>query len=738
MFVSVYFGSLRAYSLSVIDRARRIEMSQSGSTWFRQYVPRLLCLGLVLAFVFAASVRAWAQAISGDIVGTVVDKSSAAIPNATVVAVNVATNFKSSVTTNTQGEYRFANLPSGTYDITATASGFSGKTLKGFVLELNKTATARLALDVAQVATTVEVTAAGAAIDTSTAQLSTTYDAKQLEDLPGSATNGQAGGVLNLSLLQAGVGSAGSVGAGTGPSIGGQRPRNNNFTIDGADNNNKGVTGPLLYVPNDAVNEFSILQNQFSPEFGHSSGGQFNIGIKSGTNTFHGRLYEYFQNRKLNAVDYDLSNQGITHNPRYDNNRFGGQLGGPVVRNKLFFFAGYEYNPVGQSTPPSSPLLAPTAAGYATLATIPGVSANNINVLKQFALASTACAGQAVCPAGGTLAVAGTPVSVGILQVAGANYYNFKTLTTSMDFNISGKDQLRGRYIYNDVAQIDNNANLPVFFIIEPFKYHLASISEYHQFSPMVTNEFRVAYTRYFTTTPVTNTTFTGLDAFPNITIDNLGGINVGPDPNAPQFTIQNTYQIVNNLGWNKGAHSLKFGIEYRQYISPQTFVQRGRGDYDYTSLEQYALDQVPSTLGERSLGGAVYSGNQNAIYWYVNDTWKVRPNLSLNLGVRYEYTSTPAGWKLQAQNSISDVPGVLTFRSPQAPKTNFMPRIGIAWSPGSSGNNLDPCRLRHQLRRLIRQYRYIVASASSGRDDDRLSGRSTLSTGELPGEWGY
>ncbi len=198
---------------------------------------------------------------------------------------------------------------------------------------------------------TVEVSGEAPIIDTTTTQLQTTYEGKTLQDLPianlGVSTNGQNLGVLNLSLLDAGVGSTGGLGAGTGPSIGGQRPRNNNFTVEGVDNNDKGVTGPLIYVPPDAVSNFSVLQNQFSPEFGHSTGGQFNITVESGTNSFHGRVYEYFQNRNLNAVDTILANQGIFSNPRYDNNRFGGQLGGPIFKNKLFFFANFEYNPVG-------------------------------------------------------------------------------------------------------------------------------------------------------------------------------------------------------------------------------------------------------------------------------------------------------------------------------------------------------------------------------------------------------
>ncbi len=132
-----------------------------------------------------------------------------------------------------------------------------------------------------------------------------------------------------------------------GPSVGGQRPRDNNFTVEGVDNNNKTVTGALITVPPDAVENFTLLSNQFNSEFGHSSGGQFNTTVKSGTNDFHGSAYEYFRNRNLNAVDETWVQQGLTSNPRMDNNSYGATFGGPIIKNKLFFFTNFQRNPIG-------------------------------------------------------------------------------------------------------------------------------------------------------------------------------------------------------------------------------------------------------------------------------------------------------------------------------------------------------------------------------------------------------
>src|SRR5262249_9945693 len=250
-----------------------------------------------------------------------------------------------------QGEYHFVNLPVGTYSVAVTAAGLNGR-IDNIKVDLNQTETANITASVAGTSTAIESNETRVAVDFRPPTIPPTYMAKEAADLPTTSTGS---GVLNLSLLDAGVASAGGVGVGSGPAVSGNRPRNNNFTVEGVDNNSISVTGPLITIPNDAVDSFTVLQNQFSAEFGHSSGGQFNQTITSCTNTFHGRLYEYFQNRDLNAIDTLAALGGATSNPRYDNNRFGGQVGGPILKNKLFFFTDWEYNPVGQvPVPPVS------------------------------------------------------------------------------------------------------------------------------------------------------------------------------------------------------------------------------------------------------------------------------------------------------------------------------------------------------------------------------------------------
>jgi hypothetical protein len=260
----------------------------------------------------------------------------ATVPNATVVAQNDATGIESTTNSLSAGEYHISNLPAGTYTISVTATGFTKTSLKGVQVALNVTATANATLQIGKSVETVEVTASGAEIDTTTAQIQNTFESQEMMELP-NASSGS--GVINLSLLAAGVATSGGVGVGTGPSVGGQRPRNNNFTIEGIDNNSGSVTGPMVGVPNDAVAEFTFLQNQFSADFGHSSGGQFNQVVKGGTNQFHGSAYEYMFNRNLDAADNLNFVQGTPLHPRFDDNRFGGTFGGPIRRTSCSFLS---------------------------------------------------------------------------------------------------------------------------------------------------------------------------------------------------------------------------------------------------------------------------------------------------------------------------------------------------------------------------------------------------------------
>lgn len=673
-------------------------------------------LGIYTRFLIAAGTgvcmvgmvsAGFGQAISGDLLGICEDASHAVISGATVTAVDESTNVRYTTTANASGEYHFVNLPIGKYDVSVAAAGFGGVKKLGVDVKLNQPATLNMTMPVAAASDQVTVSEAAVTLDTTSAQIATTFSPATVNELPLASIGS---GVLNMSLLNAGIQMTGGLGLGGGPSVSGERPYNNNFTIEGVDNNNKSVHAPLITVPNDAVGEFTVLQNQFSPEFGHSSGGQFNQTILSGTNNFHGRLYEYFQNRNLNAVDYSYKRSGITKNPRYDNNRFGGQVGGPILHNKLFFFQNFEYNPVGRAGGATT-VLSPTAAGYATLGGIAGLSATNLGQLQKYLAASpaqgvaqngspaiicvtdptapyfdpnakTATAQQSQCA--GQTAGNYDLIPQGPLPIVAPSFTNNLTSTSSVDYTITPKDSFRARYIYYKQDTPDTSPNLPVFFGTAPTRAHLINLSEYHTFGPRLTNEARIGFNRYANVIPSQNFAFPGLDTFPSFNFNDLQ-LQFGPDGNTPEYTIQNTYQAIDNVVWQLGNHDIRVGIEGRKVISPQSFVQRAKGDYEYSYLDYYLRDLTPDIIGERSVGVSEYAGDQSSIYLYANDNWRAMPKLTFNFGVRYEYTTIPASEKLQALNSLASVPGLIEFNKPTAPKLNFAPRGGFALQPTGS-----------------------------------------------------
>jgi hypothetical protein len=657
---------------------------------------------LRLAALFIATcVASLAQTTSGDLLGTVYDATGATVPNAKVTATNSATSQAVTATTAGTGSYRFGNLLVGAYTLSVSASGFSKAEIKNVAVDLNKTSTANVTLQISKGSDSVEVTSAAAVIDTSTATIAGTFDSQLMAELP-SASSGS--GILNLSLLQAGVATSGSVGTGSGPSVGGQRPANNSFTIEGIDNNGRSTTGPVVFVPNDSVAEFSMQQNQFSPEFGHSSGGQFNSVIKSGSNSFHGAAFEYFENRNLDAADNLSAVAGNPLHPRFDSNRFGGDVGGPVKKNKLFFFVDYEYNPIGNSAS-AGQIFAPTAAGYSALGSISGINKTNLSILQQYlgvaptALSPAAAGGYPVVGptyesgnptsynAGGAPTGGHTGVSVPIGQISfnPPSFTNNEYAVASADYVLSATDNLRGRFILNRSGSIDSSGYPASFFTTQPNHSYLATFTEFHNFSANLVNEFRFGYNRNNAFTSVPGTKFPGLDVFPNVALNELN-VNVGPDPNGPQGGIQNIYQVTDNVSYTHGRHTFKFGFDGQDSISPQVFTQRSRGDYEWNYLSDYLFDYYPDYLAQRSIGGKTYYGNNYLFGFYGNDTFKLRPNLTVNIGLRYEYQTVPLGERQQALNAAASVPGLIDFAAPQPMSTAFMPRIGLAYSPGTSG----------------------------------------------------
>ncbi len=636
----------------------------------------------------------WAQQTTGNVRGLVTDPSGAVVPKAKVTILDKRTNTSQSTESGGSGEYEFKNLPVGYYQITVEASGFKTLTLSEVRVQLNQTTDVAANLTIGVTGEVVEISAGGAElVDTTTTNLAKGFNERQVSDLAQTATGA---GVYNLALIAPNVSSSGGVGVGTGGSVGGQRPRNNNFVVDGIDNNDKSVTGPQVYISPESISEFSLLANQYSAEFARSTGGQFITVTKSGTNEFHGTAYGFFRNRHLNALDNQDKLKGIrrcytvgdaTCLPRSDYGRFGFNVGGPLYlprfgeggspviggKDRLFFFAGYERLQTGNAASAAG-IQAPTAAGFARLGTIPGLSATNLAIFRQYIPTAPTQNGS------DAITVNGVGIPVGNVNIPSPNFGYNNYVVTNIDFTQSERTQHRARFNFNQNRTIDTAATLPSFFLLVPFDTRLFSYTLTHAFTSKLTNETRIAYRRSFQTFSAGNFQYPGLDQFPNIQLNDLG-INIGPDPNAPQFGIENNYQIVNNLSYFFGNHSTKFGVDARKLISPQSFVQRQRGDYTYNSTSTFLQDISPE-FAERTVGSSPYYGNQILLFAYGQDDWRIRPNLTLNLGVNYVYQQVPFTARQQSLNASSSVPGLLEFREPKAQKKNFAPRIGLAYSP--------------------------------------------------------
>jgi hypothetical protein len=656
-----------------------------------------------LALTTAISVQA--QVTTGTVRGAVTDQTGAVVPSATVTITDPKTRTSQTAQSGNAGEYQFNNLPVGTYVITVQPpadSNFSTLTLNDVRVKLNEITDVPTVLQPGETSASVTVSAGGAElVDSTSLNLAKDFNSRQVVDL---AQTGQGAGIYNLALISPNVVSSGGVGLGTGGSVGGQRPRNNDFIVDGIDNNDKAVSGPQIYVSPESVAEFNLLTNQASAEFARSTGGQFITVTKSGGNDYHGSIFEFFRNKDLNALDNLQKLSGITRdeNPRFDQNRYGFNVGGPLYlprfgsgglstypwsgKNRLFFFFQFEQTALGQAASPGN-VSAPTAEGLATLQGLSGISANNLAAFRQFVpVASSNNAGTipicavprdaaGTCPSASVL-----NVPVGNISFAAPNFQTDRNIVFNLDFNQSANTVHHSRFIFNRQRTIDNLATFPEFFALIPTDGRLFSYTLVHNFSPKLTNETRLAYRRYVQHIPTPDISFTGLDQFPNIDLDDLG-FSLGPDQNAPQFTIENSYQVVDQATYSLGKHSLKFGVDWRNIISPQSFVQRQRGDYEYPNLDLFLRDVQPS-FGERTVGASPYYGNQHLFYGFVQDDWKVKPRFTLNLGLNYVYQEVPFTARLQTLNAIASVPGVLNFDEPKAQKKNFAPRFGLAYAP--------------------------------------------------------
>jgi Carboxypeptidase regulatory-like domain/TonB dependent receptor len=611
------------------------------------------------------------QRLDGTLRGTVVDPHGAVIPNADVIVTNQTTAVKQTTKSTSTGQYVFPNLQVGTYTVGVTAAGFKDFTRKDVEVLPNQVTSANASLVVATATQVVEVTTGGEIVQTTTSQLSNDFGARAVSELP---SPGLGGGPLNLALLAPNTTSQGAGVLGEGGSIGGARPRLNSFNIDGVDDNRVDVTGHTSEVIPEAVADFNLVTNMFSAELGHSAGGQFNVVTKSGTNAWHGSVWEFNNNRDFNAMDNLEKDSGLTEPRRVDRNRAGGEIGGPIIKDRLFIYGAYQFSNVGLSSAAVGQL-APTADG---LAALKALAANQqvVDILNQFPTAPAADAPPQI--------VNGAAIPIGAFQPTAPSYLN------QNDFNINGdllvgNHTVRARFLYDRQRSPNVNPETPQSQFTGSLQAdsRKAILTDAWAISPLIINDFRLAYSRFVQGFTVPEE----FANFPNAKIDVLG-LNIGPQGDSPQSYVQNNYQVLDNVSIVRGAHTFKFGGEFRKWIAPSDFLPRARGEWDYADLSVLVNDQVPNGFNGalRGAGTGIFDGNQLAWYGFFQDDWRITPRLTLNLGLRYEWTSNPKDVKKQLLNAISTIPGVYEFKNPTTDLNNFAPRIGFAWDPTGSG----------------------------------------------------
>jgi cytidine deaminase len=637
---------------------------------------------LALATALFFSVSAFAQGTTGTLRGQVLDPAGATVANAQVTATNKETGVSTKIATTSAGTYSFPSLLPGTYTVTVEVSGFK-KYIKNDVPVLadhDNVADAQLELGVAT--ETIEVSAGAVQVQTTSSSLNNSFDAHSV-DLP-SAAGTLNGSLLNLAVLAPNVIAQPGGVTGIGGSVGGTRPRDNNFTVDGVDDNNLGVTGNNSTVIPDAVGEFNLTTNQFSAEYGHSAGGQFSLVTKTGTNNWHGSGEWYNQNRNYNSLD-NLTKGAILAGtlpgqPAFDNNRFGGTIGGPIVKNKLFVFGAYEYTYLhGQGSPTA--FTAPTAAGLATLQANAADSAVS-TLLNNFPVAPANDAGIVTIHTKGINSATTADIPIGNITIFSPNFQREHDAIVNADYTM-GRHQFGARFLINQEDFIlPVNSTQAIFNQAEPIHNRKIALTDAWTISGTLVNDLRVQYS-FFSLATVNPCTTCPQDITIN---DLLGGVTVGPGDNT--FQKQNTYQISDTFSWSRGKHTFKFGGQYNHFIYPQFFLPRSNSDNQYNTADAFINDVLPDNPGRtlRNAGTGSFLGTQSLFAGFAQDDFKFSPRLTVNLGLRYEYWTNPVGSSTQTLNAISSVPGVITFGNPKTDKNNFGPRVGFAYDPTGHG----------------------------------------------------
>jgi hypothetical protein len=652
-------------SIATVITSHAVSHRNVAARWI---IPVLIALAVLMP------VRSFAQRLDGTLQVAVTDKTGGVVPGAKVTATNEDTKVVVNATSN--GDvYVFPNLLPGQYLLTVEKDSFKKYERQHVNVLPNQVTDAKAELELGSVSEAVTVQEEGeSAVKTTSSDLSVGISGPVAEQLPVGFIGGH---VQELAVILPNTTTQPGGVAGDGGSVGGLRPRFNSFTIDGADDNSYDTSSRLIPVIEDAVSDFTVLTNQFSAQYGHSAGGIFAVTTKSGTNDIHGEVHEYNRNRTYDAADNQETSRG--HKDRYDYNRVGASVGGPIFKNKLFYFGAFEYQDEAKAS--SGPTVnTPTAAGLTTLKGL-AHDAAVVNILNQFATASAASSTSPVTVGGVT-----TLIPVGTFQGLAPNFTHEHDFQIGINWNV-GKHSVRGRVMYDRERQPEVNAvePQPQFNGTRNQDGRKFILNDAWTLTPTLVNNFTFAFTHFVGPQLVVPTAFAN---FPNVEVDNLG-VDIGPNGCSPQTQVINIYQWSDSVTKVISKHTITAGAEVRNNISPTNALPRSRGEWDYKNLTSLINDTVPDGANGALRGAGIgsFAANFKSFYAFGQDDWKITNRLTLNLGLRYEYNEAPRDAGLQALNAISNDPKFgFVFRKQMADTNNWAPRAGFAFDPTGSG----------------------------------------------------
>jgi len=670
---------------------------------FCKYVCSFTAAASLLLLAVLVSLPVGAQVAGGALSGTITDPSGAGIPQAQITIKNVATGVERNISTNENGFYTAPNLLPGQYQLTISAKGFNTEVKSGITINVGALQVFDLALQIGTVTHTVEVTAEAPAIQLASSDISATVNATTVRELP---LNGRSW--TDLAALQPGVetiqtqptfavgADRGNRGFGQQLTISGARPQQNNYRLDGVSLNDyaNGAPGSVLggNLGVDAIQEFSVLTSNYSAEYGKTSGGVVNATTRSGTNSFHGSGYEFLRNSSLDAANFFEAGQRTP----FKRNQFGGAIGGPIVKNRTFFFADYEGIRQSKGIADVSFVPSPTArSGIVGGVPISGGVAPAVQ--KYLALyPTTPDCGADVCK-----------FTFSAKQIINENF-----VTTRIDHKFSDRDSLFGTYLFDRTpySSPDSMGNVLLGSLTSR---QIVAAEETHSFTATFINAARFGYNHEAVNNNQSLSAIKGMNspaADPSLAafagrdaaFVNVGGLSpmsggIGGLPT--YFYHWNSFQAYDDAFLNLGTHTIKFGFAFERMLLQATALTDPNGIWFFDNLSKFLQAQPTKFQGGIASSLTPRDFRQNIIGGYVQDDWRAKPNLTLNLGLRYEMATVPTEihGKLVNLKNIGDplpICGTLVtgFCSgtgslyPNPTLHNFEPRIGFAWDPFRNG----------------------------------------------------